>query len=131
MRIPATRAVVIATALALLPVPAAADPVTDLDRLAGQLAAAATATQVDQVLDTLPPVLDDLGEVTESQDALHVLANTQAFVRTAGDLPIAVVTALLPGLLNLLAALIGQLRPPQLPLIPLPFPFPQLPLPHP
>ncbi|GAA3042577.1 hypothetical protein [Actinokineospora globicatena] len=127
MLIHATRAVVIATALALLPLPAGADPGTDLDRLTGELTTATTVDQVDHVLAALPPVLSDLREITESQDALHVLANTQAFVSTAGDLPISVVTALLPGLLNLLSALISQYQP-QLPLIPLPFPFPLIPL---
>ncbi|GAA3005623.1 hypothetical protein [Actinokineospora diospyrosa] len=130
MRFPASRAVVIAAALALLPIPASADPVVDLDHLASQLSTASPG-QVDGVLDRLSPVLSDLREVTESQDALHVLANTQAFVRTAGDLPVAFVVAILPGLLRLLAALLDQQRPPQLPLIPLPFPLPQIPLPLP
>ncbi|MBM7773489.1 hypothetical protein JOD54_003693 [Actinokineospora baliensis] len=112
MRFPAPAAVVIAAALALLPLPASADPVTELDHLAAQLT---TPTEVDAVLDRLPPVLADLREITESQDALHVLANTQAFVATAGELPAPVVVAVLPSLLHLLSALLT----PDLPLIPL------------
>ncbi|WP_026424900.1 hypothetical protein [Actinokineospora inagensis] len=121
-------------AMTLHTAPAGADgtnPVDDLTALATRLAAASGPEQVRVVLQQVPPVLDELRETTESQDALHLLANTQGFLDTASVLPVAVVQALLPSLLNLLGLLVSQGAPPQLPLIPLPYPLPQIQLPLP
>ncbi|WP_018685036.1 hypothetical protein [Actinokineospora enzanensis] len=85
-----------------------ADPAERLAALSDQLAAATEPVQVQAVLADLPPVFDDLREITDSPDALHLLANTEAFTQTAGDLPVAVAATVVPALLDVVDVVVDR-----------------------
>ncbi|WP_146108106.1 hypothetical protein V5P93_002618 [Actinokineospora auranticolor] len=129
--LPRTATAVLAAAVsALLIIPTAtaaeANPMDRLTAITHELTDAESPGELHQALADLPPVLEDLRGLTDSQGVLHLLVDAQALAHSAASaLSPQIAAAALPGLLNLIRQLMTQQSAPQRPLLPQ---LPQLPL---